>query len=63
MECLHSDVCEIDDNYYVNVNLKDNSTYAYAPRKFALKEHEQIREITDDLLERGISRVYRRALT
>jgi len=61
MECLHSNVCEIDDDYYVNVNLKDDSTYAYAPRKFALKEREQIREITDDLLKRvSLKRVRRR---
>lgn len=54
IESLHANVCEVDDNYSVSVNLKDNSTYAYALRKFALKEREQIREITDDLLDRGI---------
>lgn len=54
MECSQADVSVVDDDYNVSVNLKDSSTYAYAPRKFALKEREQIREITDDLLERGI---------
>jgi len=54
IECSQVDVSVVDDDYSVSVNLKDNSTYAYAPRKFALKEREQIREITDNLLERGI---------
>lgn len=44
----------IDDDYCVRVNLKDSSTYAYAPRKFAILERLQIRTITDDLLERNI---------
>jgi hypothetical protein len=38
----------------VTVTLKDMSTYAYAPRKFALSERRQIREIMDDLLARKI---------
>lgn len=44
----------IDDNYTVKVSLKDDSIYAYAPRKFAWTERLQIREITDDLLNRNI---------
>lgn len=44
----------IEDDYLVKINLKDDSTFAYAPRKFAWPERIQIREITDDLLERGI---------
>lgn len=44
----------IDDNYSVQVNLKDHSTFAYAPRRLAFSEQKQIRKITDDLLERGI---------
>lgn len=44
----------IQDDYNVRVNISDKSIYAYAPRKFALEERRQIREITDDLLERGI---------
>lgn len=54
LECMQADEEIIEDDYHVSVNLKDSSTYAYAPRRFALKEREQIREITDDLLERGI---------
>lgn len=42
------------DDYVVSVHLRDPTPYAYAPRKFAFKEKEQIREITDDLLARGI---------
>lgn len=45
----------IEDDYCITVNLK-NSTYAYAPRKFAFQERRQIREITDDLLARAIIR-------
>lgn len=44
---------KIDDGYIVEVRLKDPSIYAYAPRKAAMKRR-QIREITDDFLERGI---------
>jgi len=44
----------VKDNYTVKINLKDDTTYAYAPRKFAWTERIQIREITDDLLNRGI---------
>lgn len=44
----------IEDNYAVPVRLKDTSVYAYAPRRFAFAERIQIREITDDLLKRGI---------
>ncbi|KMQ89167.1 hypothetical protein RF55_11226 [Lasius niger] len=53
-QCLNACVDFVDDDYFVTVHLKDDSPYAYAPRKFALKEREQIREITDDLLTRGI---------
>lgn len=44
----------IDDGYSVQVHLRDSSIYAYAPRRFAHIERMQIREITDDLLNRGI---------
>lgn len=44
----------IDDDYFVKVSLKDDSTYAYAPRRFAWSERMQIREIIDDLLARDI---------
>lgn len=37
----------VKDNYTVKINLKDDATYAYAPRKFAWTERIQIREITD----------------
>jgi len=47
-------VDKINDDYYVKVALKDNSTYAYAPRRFAWAERLQIRDITDDLLARDI---------
>jgi len=44
----------VQDDYLVKVSLKDNTIYAYAPRRFAYMERLQIREITDDLLNRGI---------
>lgn len=44
----------IADDYTVRVNIKDPSIYAYAPRRFAHVESLQIRQIIDDLLERGI---------
>lgn len=57
LEIQASDVVEIKDNYAVRVNLKDDSSYAYAPRRFAWKERQQVREITDDLLARGIIKI------
>jgi len=47
-------VKKIDDDYFVEVRLKDESIYAYAPRRFAHAEKIKIREITDDLLARDI---------
>lgn len=44
----------IEDDYTVRVNLKDKSIFAFAPRRFAFAEREQVRDITDDLLKRGI---------
>jgi len=43
-----------DDDYAVKVRLKDESTFAYSPRRFAYNKKLQIREITDDLLSRNI---------
>jgi len=42
------------DDYSVSVRLKDESIYAYAPRRFAHAERIEMREITDDLLKREI---------
>ncbi|KAK2578394.1 hypothetical protein KPH14_012645 [Odynerus spinipes] len=44
----------VDDDYCVSVRLRDDSVYAYAPRKFAYQERVQIREIIDKLMQRGI---------
>jgi len=46
-----------DDDYAVKVRLKDESIFAYSPRRFAYNEKLQIREITDDLLSRNIIKV------
>lgn len=54
LEVEKTEIKQSDDDYYVTVNLKDTSTYAFAPRRFAWAERKQIREITDDLLSRGI---------
>lgn len=37
-----------NEKYLVTVALKDNSTFAFAPRRFAWSKRNQIREITDD---------------
>lgn len=42
------------DDYSVRVQLKDDSLYAYAPRRFVQTERLEIRKITDNLLQRGI---------
>lgn len=51
-----SSVPLVQDDYAVKVHLKDDSVYAYAPRRFAYAERLQIRQITDDLLKRGVIR-------
>ncbi|XP_011686386.1 PREDICTED: zinc finger BED domain-containing protein 1-like [Wasmannia auropunctata] len=53
-ETENTPIVPVEDDYSVKVSLKDHSTYAYAPRRFAWAEREQIRAITDDLLERDI---------
>lgn len=50
LEIVDSKIEPIVDNYTVSVRFKD-SVYAYAPRCFA---HAELREITDDLLNRGV---------
>lgn len=54
LEIYKPDFLPIDDSYTVEVLLKDFSVYVYAPRKFAYVERQQIRAITDDLMNRGI---------
>jgi len=44
----------VNDKYTVSVRLKDESVYAFAPRRFAHSEQIELRKIIDDLLERGI---------
>jgi len=45
----------INDGYLIKISLKDNSTFAFVPRRFAFAERQEIKTITDDLLTRGIS--------
>lgn len=47
-------VSPVEDEYTVKIALKDNSVYAFTPRKFAWAERLQLRDITDDLLKRNI---------
>jgi len=47
-------VDKTQEEYLVKVALKNQSVFAYAPRRFAWSERIQIKEITDDLLSRGI---------
>jgi len=44
----------VEDNYAVSVRLKDNSIFAYAPRRFAHAERLEVQMIIDDLLSREI---------
>jgi len=53
-EIEKTDYAIIEDDYVVRVHLKDESIFAFAPRRFAHIERLQLRRITDDLLERGI---------
>ncbi|XP_039310737.1 uncharacterized protein LOC113005059 [Solenopsis invicta] len=53
-EVDESNIAKVEDGYCVSVVLKDNSTFAYAPRRFAWMERLQLRKIIDDLIERGI---------
>jgi len=53
-EIKNSAVELVQDDYSVKVNLKDNTTYTFAPRRFAYMKRLQIYEITDDLFDRGI---------
>ncbi|KMQ88500.1 hypothetical protein RF55_12002 [Lasius niger] len=53
-EVNNTSVPPSDEEYLVEVTLKDSSIFAFAPRRFAFEERRQIREITDDLLKREI---------
>jgi len=44
----------VDDGYAVQVRIKDDSVFAFAPRRFAYVERLQLRAITDDLMDRGV---------
>lgn len=50
----NTNIPPMEDNYSVKIILKDDSVYAYAPRPSALAEKRQLREITNDLLNRSI---------
>jgi len=54
MEVENMEVPTVDDDYAISVRLKDDSIYAYAPRRFAHVEKIEIRKIIDDLLKRDI---------
>lgn len=43
-------IIPVQDDYCVKVRLKDDSVYAYAPRRFAHAKRLQMRKITDNLL-------------
>lgn len=47
----NKEILPVEDDYSEEVRLKDNSMYAYAPRRFAHAERLAMRQITDDLLE------------
>jgi len=47
---------KVNDNYCVQVYLKDNFLFRYAPRRMSISEKNELQKITDDLLERNIIR-------
>lgn len=53
-EVENPEISIIDDDYFIKICLKDESVYAFAPRRFAWTERLQIREIINDLLKRQI---------
>lgn len=53
-EVENIDVPVVEDDYVIKTKLKDDSIFAFLPRRFTHKERFQIREITDDLLSRHI---------
>lgn len=56
LDVENSKIVPVDDGYEVQVHLRDESIYAYAPRRFTYTERIKIRQITDDLLDREIIR-------
>lgn len=44
----------VDEDYSVTVRLKDDSVYAFAPRRFAYAEKIEFRWIIEDLLDQDI---------
>lgn len=44
----------VNDNYKIEVHLKDNSLFRYAPRRMSFAEREELQNIIDDLLKRDI---------
>ncbi|KMQ90234.1 retrovirus-like pol polyprotein, partial [Lasius niger] len=57
LEVENMDLPPVEDEYLVKLSLKDESVFAFSPRRFAWTERLQMREITDDLLNRGIIRL------
>lgn len=53
LEINNIDIELVEDDYAISV-LKDDSVYAFTPRRFAHAERVQNREIIDDLLRREI---------
>lgn len=44
----------VEDEYFVKISFKNESTYAFVSHNLILQERKQIREIMDDLLEFNI---------
>lgn len=53
LEIRNHEIVSVNDDYSVQIHLKDPSVYAYAPRRFVGIERQAIRQIMD-LLQRGI---------
>lgn len=54
LEVENASIIPVEDNHFVKIKLKDDSTYRYSPRRFAWNERLQIRKLIDDLLQRNI---------
>lgn len=44
----------ISDDFAVRMRIKDDTTFAFASRRFSQTKRNEIRKITDNLLQRGI---------
>jgi len=49
-----TEIQPLKEEYYVRVHLKDSFLFRYMPRRMSFVEKVQLKDITNDLLTRGI---------